>query len=460
MSDTDRQALERAAHHALAYLDTLDTRPVKASATLEELRARLARPLPEHGMPAAQVIDELAADAGPGIVGSQTGRLFAWVIGGGVPSAMAADWLTTAWDQNAGIHAAGPAASVVEEIAGDWLKALFDLPPETSVGFVTGAQMAHATCLAAARHAVLRDAGWDVERQGLCGAPRIRILANADRHGTIDRAARLLGLGLDCIEALPLDAEGRVTPQGLSAALAAGGPAIVVLQAGELNCAAFDPFEALAPIARAAGAWTHVDGAFGLWAKASPKLRHLARGVELCDSWTTDGHKYLNVPYDSGLAFVRDADAHRAAMTVSTSYLPAHGAAREQVDWNPEFSRRARGFPIYAALRELGRDGLADLVERTCRHARALVEGIGALPGAEVVAVSDLNQGLVAFGDDGRTDAVIAAINATGEAYFGGVTWRGRRCMRVSVCNWRTSDADVTRAIAAARQVLEARVPA
>lgn len=456
MSQSDRQALERAAHHAFAFLESLDARPVATTIGLSDLRARLGRPLPEQGTPAEQVIDELVADAGPGILGTQTGRLFSWVIGGGTPAAMAADWLTTVWDQNAGIHAAGPAASVVEEVAGDWLKALFDLPADASVGFVTGAQMSHATCLAAARHAVLRDAGWDVERQGLFGAPRIRILVNADRHGTIDRAARLLGFGLEALEPLPLDGDGRVTAAGLSSALAAGsGPTIVCLQAGELNRAAFDPFDALAPIARAAGAWTHVDGAFGLWAKASPRLRHLAEGVELCDSWTTDGHKYLNVPYDSGLAFVRDASAHRAAMTVSTSYLPVTGgAAREQVDWHPEFSRRARGFAVYAALRELGCSGVADLVERTCRHARALVEGIGALPGAEVVAVSELNQGLVAFGDAARTDEVIAAINATGEAYFGGVTWRGRRCMRVSVSNWRTTEADVARAIAAARSVL------
>jgi aromatic-L-amino-acid decarboxylase len=261
-----------------------------------------------------------------------------------------------------------------------------------------------------------------------------------------------------------VDGEGRVTPQTLQAALAASSnPAIVVLQAGELNRAAFDPFEALAPLARAAGAWTHVDGAFGLWAKASPRHCNRVRGLELCDSWTTDAHKYLNVPYDSGLAFVRDAEAHRAAMTLSTSYLPA-GAARDQIDWNPEFSRRARGFAVYAALRELGREGLADLVERTCRHAQAIVTGIGALPGAVLVANRGLNQGLVRFESqapgaseadhDRYTDAVIAAIDATGEAFFGGVTWRGRRCMRVSVCNWRTSEADVARAVAAARSVL------
>jgi len=464
----ERKALTRAAEHAFAWLDGLDGRPVATTASVAQMRARLGRPLADHGVDAVQVIDDLVADTAGGLLGSQSGRFFAWVIGGGAPASMAADWLTTAWDQNAGIHACAPAASVVEEVAAGWLTDIFGLPHGTSVGFTTGTQMAHMTCLAAARHALLRDRGWDVERQGLCGAPRLRILANADRHGSVDRAVRFLGLGSESIEALPVDAEGRLSPQTLKAALAASGdPAIVVLQAGELNCATFDNFEALAPLARAAGAWTHVDGAFGLWAKASPRCRDLARGLELCDSWTTDAHKYLSVPYDSGIAFVRDADAHRAAMTLSTSYLPA-GAARDQLDWNPEFSRRARGFAIYAALRELGREGLAALVDRTSGHARALVAGLGSLPGAEVVAQPTLIQGLVRFrvtspdateaDHDRRTDQVIAALNAGGEAFFGGVTWRGRRCMRVSVCNWRTSEADVARAIEAARTALNSNI--
>jgi aromatic-L-amino-acid decarboxylase len=282
------------------------------------------------------------------------------------------------------------------------------------------------------------------------------VLANADRHASVDRAVRFLGIGSDMIQSLDVDDGGRVRPETLRAALAASSdPAIVVLQAGELNLAVFDPFEELAPVAREAGAWTHVDGAFGLWAKASPSHRHLARGLELCDSWTTDSHKYLNVPYDSGLAFVRDADAHRAALTLSVSYLPAGGAARDAIDWNPEFSRRARGFAVYAALRELGRDGVAELVERTSRHAQAIAMGIGAMPGAELIAASGLNQGLVRFGDDRRTDAIIAAVNATGEAFFGGVTWRGRRAMRISVCNWRTTDTDVARTLAAVREIVD-----
>jgi aromatic-L-amino-acid decarboxylase len=315
----------------------------------------------------------------------------------------------------------------------------------------------------------LRDRGWDVERKGLAGAPPIRILAYAERLGSVDRAVRFLGIGSDSIVPLAVDDDGRVAPATLAAALAASpDPAVVVLQAGELNRAAFDPFETLAPMARAAGAWTHVDGAFGLWAKTSPRYRDLARGLELCDSWTTDAHKYLNVPYDSGLAFVRDASAHRAAMTLSTSYLPAGGAARDQIDWNPEFSRRARGFAVYAALRELGREGVAAMVERTCGHASALVAGLAALPGVALMASPGLNQGLVRFlspaagatdaEHDRRTDQVIAAINAGGEAFFGGVTWRGVRCMRVSACNWRTSEADVARTLAAARTALTANI--
>ena len=464
----ERTALTRAAEHAFAWLDGLDARSIATTTSVAEMRARLGRPLADKGAPATQVIDDLVADTAGGILGSQSGGFFAWVIGGGTPASMAADWLTTVWDQNAGIHACAPAASVVEEVAAGWLKQIFDLPEETSVGFVTGTQMAHMTCLAAARHALLRDRGWDVERKGLSGAPPIRILANADRHGSSDRAVRFLGLGSDAIVPLAVDHRGRVAPNTLSAALAASAdPTIVILQAGELNCAAFDPFEHLAPLARTAGAWVHVDGAFGLWAKASPRHRHLVRGLELCDSWTTDAHKYLSVPYDSGLAFVRDAEAHRAAMTLSTSDLPA-GAARDQIDWNPEFSRRARDFAVYAALRELGREGLAELVERTCRHAQAIVAGVSALPGVSLVAEPVLNQGLVRFlspaqgatevDHDRRTDEVIAAINATGEAFFGGVTWRGRRCMRVSVCNWRTSQEDVARAIAAARSVLAPKI--
>lgn len=401
-------------------------------------------------------------------MGSQSGRFFGWVIGGGLPAAIAADWLTSVWDQNAGIHACSPAAAIVEEVAGEWLLELFELPPGTSFAFTTGTQMAHATCLAAARHGVLAARGWDVERQGLGGAPKVRILATADRHGSVDRAVRLLGFGTQSIEPLPVDEKGCVTRDVLAASIAGADlPAIVVLQAGELNLAAFDSFEELAPIARAAGAWVHVDGAFGLWAKVARGRKDMARGIELCDSWTTDAHKVLNVPYDCGVAFVRDAKAHRAAMTLSTSYLPAQGDARDEIDWNPEFSRRARGFAVYAAIRQLGLEGLEELVERLCRHAGALAERVGRLPGAELIAAPCFNQALVRFRSpvpqaaaidhDRRTDEVIAAVNASGEAFFGGVTWRGRRAMRMSVCNWRTTDEDVARAVDAIAAVLERR---
>lgn len=461
----ENDALTRAFTHAVAHLEALDAAPVASRSSLGDMRAALDRGLPERGVASSEVIDDLVADTAGGLLASQSGRFFAWVIGGGLPSAIAADWLTAVWDQNAGIHACAPAASVVEEIAGGWLKTFFNLPAEASFAFVTGTQMAHVTCLAAARHAVLAARGWDVGRQGLFGAPRIRILASADRHGSVDRAVRLLGFGSEAIEPLAVDEAGRVQPSVLAAGLAASrDPAIVVLQAGELNLAAFDPFEQLAPIARAAGAWVHVDGAFGLWAKLSPAHQDLVKGIELCDSWTTDGHKYLNVPYDSGFAFVRDARAHRAAMTLSASYLPPGDGARDAIDWNPEFSRRARAFPVYAAIRELGRNGLSDLITRTCRHAEALASRLAGLPGAERMGVSGFNQALVRFRSpsalaseadhDRRTDDVIAAVNRSGEAMFGGVVWRGKRAMRISVCNWRTTDADVDRAVTATRQAL------
>jgi aromatic-L-amino-acid decarboxylase len=462
----DRQALGRAVVHALEHLESLESSSVVPEATLEELRGTLGKPLQGRGLPAAEVVDQLVADTKRGIMGSQGGRFFGWVIGGGHPAAIAADWLAAVWDQNAGIYTAAPAAAVVEEVAGGWLRDLFELPHEASFAFTTGTQMAHVTCLAAARHALLARRGWDAARDGLFGAPRLQVLASADCHASVDRAVRLLGMGSAAIERLAVDARGCVTPEVLAAALAeCDAPAIVVLQAGELNLAAFDPFEALVPMARKAGAWIHVDGAFGLWAKACPETRHLVRGVELCDSWTTDSHKMLNVPYDSGIAFVREASAHRAAMTLSTTYLPPGAGARDEIDFNPEFSRRARGFAVYAALRQLGRDGIADLVAGLCRFARMIAEGIGQLPDAELVAASGFNQALVRFlahpgaseaEHDERTNRVIAAINASGEAYFGGVTWRGRRAMRISVCNWRTTEGDVARVLAAVERALAA----
>jgi len=456
-----RAALESAASHALGFLETLDQRPVDASANASAVRERICRELAEDGIAPEQVIAELVRDADPGIVGSAGGRFFAWVVGGAVPSALAADWLTAAWDQNAGLVAAGPAAAMVEEIAGDWLKQILGLPSTASFAFVTGCQMAHVTCLAAARHAVLEKRGWNVEERGLAGAPPIRILSSNQRHGSFVRAVRLLGLGTANVEYLDTDSDGRLAPAELARALDGNAlPAIVLLQAGEINTGVFDRFADLIPVARRHGAWVHVDGAFGLWAAASPRFSHFVEGVAMADSWATDGHKWLNVPYDSGYAFIAHPEPHRAAMSYRASYLTHDAAARDQMDWNPEWSRRARGFSTYAALRELGRSGVAALVERCCDHARAIVDGIGSLAGAEVLSRALINQGLVRFPDpngrdhDRRTDAVIAAINAGGEAFFGGTTWRGMRAMRVSVCNWRTSDEDVRRAIRAAERAI------
>jgi len=458
-------ALDRAVHHASVWLDGLDTRSVGATTSLEELRARLGVPLGTRGVDAVQVVDDLAAATEGGLLGSPGGRFFAWVIGGTLHAALAADWLTSAWDQNAGMYATAPAAAIAEEVVGAWLLDLLDLPRDASFALVTGCQMAHVTALAAAREGVLRAAGWSVEADGLFGAPRIRVLANATRHSTVDRALRFLGIGERAVCEIPADAEGRVTPSALEAALAAGsGPTIVVLAAGDLNTGVFDSFRTLVPIAKAAGAWVHVDGAFGLMARASRTKRHMVDGIDLADSWATDAHKWLNAPYDSGIAIVRDRAAHHAAMTVHASYLYPSHEVRDEVDWNPEFSRRARGFALYAALRELGREGVAALIDRCCAHCHAIVTGIGALAGAEMLWEPELDQGLVRFLDprpgatdrdhDAHTDAVIAAINATGESFFGGVTWNGKRAMRVSVVSWRTSDADVARTVEAVRRVL------
>jgi glutamate/tyrosine decarboxylase-like PLP-dependent enzyme len=464
--DAFKPVLECTLAHALNQLAGADTRPVCATVDLKQLRERFARPLPQAGTDPVTVIDDLVRDADGGIVGSTGGRFFGWVIGGTLPAALAADWMTSVWDQNAAIHACGPAEAVIEEVAGGWLKELFGLPRTSSFAFVTGTQIAHLTCLGAARHRLLGRVGWDVEEQGLTGAPAIRIVTSSEHHGSVERAVRVLGFGKRAIMALPCNDQGQLEPSSLAYALESGGqqPSIVLLQAGDLNIGAFDRFADLIPIARRHGAWVHVDGAFGLWAAASPKYRHLVRGVELADSWTNDGHKWLNTPFDCGYAFVADAAAHRAAFSHRTSYTTFVDDARDEIDWNPEWSRRGRGVPTYAALRQLGRIGIAELVERTCAHAHALTRRIGSLPGAQVIWEPRINQGLVRFLDpraeateqdhDRRTDETIARIVATGEAFFGGTTWRGKRCMRVSVCNWQTSEDDVDRAVKAAQRAI------
>jgi glutamate/tyrosine decarboxylase-like PLP-dependent enzyme len=462
-----RKALDTAYEEAITYLESLDHTSVAATADVHQLRAQLAKQLADEGIDPQLAVAELARDVNGGLLGSAGGRFFGWVIGGVLPAALAADWLTSAWQQNAALYACSPAAAVVEEIVGGWLKEILGLPSSTSFAIVTGCQMAHVTCLAAARHSVLDRIGWDVERQGLFNAPVIRILTSTERHGSFERAVRLIGLGSGQIKLLPADSEGRLIPEALQDELAADpdSPTIVLLQAGDINIGAYDNFEQIIPIARKHGAWVHVDGAFGLWAGANDKTRHLVKSIDGADSWATDGHKWLNVPFDCGFAFVRDTDAHRASMASHASYITHVTNARDQMDWNPEWSRRSRAFSVYAALRQLGRNGVANLVDRCCQHARSIVVGIGKLPGAEMLWEPEINQGLVRFIDprpgaadddhDRYTEAVIAKILLTGEAFFGATTWRGRRAMRVSVCNWQTSEADVERVIRAVREVLE-----
>lgn len=459
--------LQETTEHALAYLNGLSTASVSASLTLEQLRQRFDRPLPDGAADPRLVISQLVRDVEGGLTGSAGGRFFAWVIGGTVPAALAADWLTSTWDQNAGMFAVAPAAAVVEEACGRWLLELLQLPPSASFALVTGCQMAHVTCLAAARNAVLARHGWDVEQRGLIGAPAIRVVTGDQRHGTIERALRLLGLGRDCIVDIPVAANGQLTAAALEPVLATHPhlPTIVLLQAGDLNTGSFDPFPEVIPVAHRHGAWVHVDGAFGLWAAASPTHRHLTAGVAQADSWATDGHKWLNVPYDCGYAIVADRAAHYRAMTHHAHYLSHSDVARDQVDWNPEYSRRGRGFATYAAIASLGRDGIAQLVADCCRHAHALVTTAAHLPGVQALHIPHLNQGLLRFLDprpgateedhDKHTEAITARITASGEAFFACTTWRGRRCMRVSVCGWQTTDDDVVRALAAIKRAVQ-----
>ena len=456
MSD-ERELLRRTAEIAGDFLETLDERSIAPAAGIDELRAALGGPLPDESGDPLAVVEALAAAAEPGVVGIPSGRYFGFVIGGALPAALAADWLTSVWDQNAGLVVGGPSAAVCEEIAGEWLKELLGIPASASFAFATGCQMAHATCLAAARHGVLSRAGWNVEREGLTGAPRIRVLAGAKRHATIDRSLRLLGLGTASIVEIPADDQGRMRSSELAATLRDGdAPSIVCAQAGEVNTGSFDELEAITALADAAGAWLHVDGAFGLWAAASSELRHLTRGAERADSWATDAHKWLNVPYDCGIAFVADPEPHRAAMAVRAAYLVNEEGARDQMDWTPEFSRRARGIPVYAALRSLGRSGVAALVEGSCERARQFAEAMSHVHGCEVLNEVVLNQVLFRFEDDETTNAALASVQESGEAWMAGTLWDGRAAIRLSVSNWRTSEADIDRTVAAFRNALVA----
>jgi len=447
----ERELLLRTAEIAADFLETLDARPIRPAASVDELREALGEPLPETPQDPLEVIEALSVAAEPGVVGIPSGRYFGFVIGGALPAALAADWLTSSWDQNAGLVACGPSAAVVEEVAGEWLKDLLGIPASASFSFVTGCQMAHVTCLAAARHAVLERVGWDVESHGLAGSPPITVVAGDRRHVTIDRALRLVGIGSGSTRRVEVDDQGRLRADALEATLREiDGPAIVCTQAGEVNTGAFDSFEEIVPRCRQAGAWIHVDGAFGLWAAASPRLNHLTAGSERADSWATDAHKWLNVPYDSGLAFVAHPEAHRAAMRLTAEYLVADpSAARDQMDWTPEFSRRARGFAVYAALQSLGRSGVAALIDGSCARARQFAEAIVRLPGCTVLNDVVLNQVLFRFADDETTNAVLADVQHGGEAWMSGTIWDGRSAIRLSVSNWRTTDNDIDRAVAA-----------
>lgn len=451
MADLDA-LFTRAAQVAADYRASVAGHAVRPQATLAQLRPRFGGPLPAGPTPPADVLEQLVAAADGGLMATAGPRFFGFVIGGALPAASAADMVTTGWDQCAYSTALSPAAAAAEEAAGGWLKELFGIPSTASVGYVTGAQAANTVGLTAGRHRVLAQHGWDVERDGLIGAPRVRVVASSERHATIDRSLRLLGLGTAIVEPVAAGPNGAIDVTDLAAVLDRGpsGPTIVCLQAGNVNTGACDDFPAAIEAAHRHGAWVHVDGAFGLWAGASAARAHLVRGVELADSWGCDGHKWLNAPYDVAFAFCADPEIHAAAVSYTASYLVGSGGAEGYTlgDLTPESSRRARGFAVWAALKELGRDGVADLVERCCRLARRMADGL-AQGGASIENDVVLNQVLVGFGDDARTDRVIEAVQRDGTCWLGGTTWRGRRLMRVSVSNWTTTEEDADRSVAA-----------
>ncbi|MEE1755238.1 pyridoxal phosphate-dependent decarboxylase family protein [Streptomyces sp. SP18CS02] len=450
--DAREAALRQAYGHAVRWLASLSGRRVPARASVEEVVRALGPDLPDGPSPPAEVVDLLATACEPGLTAFPSGRFYGFVVGGGEPAALAADWLVSAWDQNSVMRQVSPAHTAVEDIAEAWLLELLGLPGGSAVGFTTGATMANFTCLAAARDEVLRRAGWDVARDGLTGAPRLRVLVGEGRHMAIDLALRYLGLGRP--EPVEADDQGRIVPEALVRALGDGGPAptVVALQAGEIHSGAFDPFRETVDAAHAVGAWVHIDGAFGLWAAASPRYAHLTEGCERADSWATDAHKTLNVPYDCGLAVVRDPGALRAAMGLHGPYLIHDDERGDPFEKVPELSRRGRAFTVWAVLRSLGRSGVAALVERLCRHAEAFAEGIARIDGARVLNDVVFTQVCAVFGDDGRTERVLSRLLDDGTAWISGSTWRDRRVMRISVSNWSTTDEDVARTLAAIRR--------
>ena len=447
--DEREAALRRAAEIGLEYLAGLPERRVGASADASTVAERLGAELPDEGRDPSRVIDELAAAVDPGLVASLGPRYFGFVIGGQLPAAAGADWLTAAWGQNAALHASSPAGAAVEQVAGRWMLDLLALPAQASIGLPTGAGLGNTVGLAAARHAVLDRHGWDVEARGLYNAPEITVVVGEEAHATLSTALQYLGLGRDRVVRVAVDDQGAMRADAAKDAIAAvDGPLIVALQAGNVNTGAFDPAAAVADaVASHPNAWVHVDGAFGLWAAVSPSLRHLVEGVDRADSWSTDAHKWLNVGYDCGFVAVRDADAHRAAMATSASYL-MRSEQRENWEWVLDSSRRARGFVLYAALRSLGRSGVQALVERCCALARRVADRLREADGVEILNDVVLNQVLVRFdSSDDRTRAVIAAVQDDGTAWMGGTTWQGKAAMRISVSNWSTTEADADRTV-------------
>ncbi|MFK4222370.1 pyridoxal phosphate-dependent decarboxylase family protein [Streptomyces sp. NPDC019890] len=449
--DAREAALRQAYGHAVRWLASLSDRRVPARASVDEIVRALGVELPDGPSTPADVVDLLVTACEPGLTAFPSGRFYGFVVGGTEPAALAADWLVSAWDQNCVMSAVSPAYTAAEDIAGAWLLNLLGLPSDSAVGFTTGATMANFTCLAAGREAVLRRTGWNVARDGLAGAPAVRVIVGEDRHMAIDLALRYLGLGKP--QLVKADDQGRIEPEALRHHLAAGGqsPTIVILQAGDIHSGAFDPFVETIRAAREADAWVHIDGAFGLWAAASPMYAHLTAGCASADSWATDAHKTLNVPYDCGLAIVRDPFAVRAAMGLQGDYLiqDEHG---DPIDKVPELSRRGRAFTVWAALRSLGRSGVADLVERLCRHASAFATGIAGIDGATVLNEVVFTQVCAEFGNDERTERVLTRLLDDGTAWISGSIWHGRRVMRISVSNWSTTDDDVTRALDAIRR--------
>jgi glutamate/tyrosine decarboxylase-like PLP-dependent enzyme len=439
--------MQDAASRAMRYLDELDGRPVWPTAEALAGLNRFVEPLQEASVPAGDVLAMLDEFGSPATVASAGGRYFGYVVGGALPATVAANWLATAWDQNVHHWAGSPVGTRLEEVALGWIADIAALPEGTGGAFVTGASIANFCALAAARHALLARAGWDVEARGLYGAPEIQVVVGEEAHSTLLKAIGLLGLGRERIHRVPVDDQGRMRADRLPALRA---PAIVCLQAGNVNSGAFDPMAEIVPIARGAGAWVHVDAAFGFWAAASPRRAHLAEGMSLADSWATDAHKWLNVPYDCGLALVRHPEALQGAMGIRAAYLPDEDR-REPSRFGPELSRRARGVEVWAALKQLGRQGLAELIERCCTHAGRFAEGLEAA-GYEILNEVRLNQVLVSFGSAARTQHVLETVQAGGTCWCSGTQWQGRTAMRISVSSWATTADDVERSLAAILQ--------